>query len=35
VLIRHFATPLLRNAVRVSVGTPEHTERLREALLAL
>jgi histidinol-phosphate aminotransferase len=35
VLIRHFATPLLQNAVRVSVGTPEHTERLREALVAL
>jgi histidinol-phosphate aminotransferase len=35
VLIRYFATPLLQNAVRVSVGTPEQTERLREALLAL
>jgi histidinol-phosphate/aromatic aminotransferase/cobyric acid decarboxylase-like protein len=35
VLIRYFATPLLQNAVRVSVGTPEQTERLREALLTL
>jgi histidinol-phosphate aminotransferase len=35
ILIRHFETPLLRNAVRVSVGKPEHTERLRRALLSL
>lgn len=35
VFIRHFATPLLRNAVRVSVGTPEHTDRLRAALAAV
>jgi histidinol-phosphate aminotransferase len=32
ILIRHFDTPLLRNAVRFSVGKPEHTERLRAAL---
>lgn len=34
VLIRHFDTPLLRNAIRVSVGKPEHTDRLAEALKA-
>ncbi|MGI8913374.1 MAG: histidinol-phosphate transaminase [Chloroflexota bacterium] len=35
ILIRFFDTPLLRNAVRVSVGKPEHTERLRKALAGL
>jgi histidinol-phosphate aminotransferase len=35
ILIRHFDTPLLRNAVRFSVGKPEHTDRLREALAGL
>jgi len=35
VFIRHFATPLLRNAVRVSVGKPEQTDRLRAALAAV
>ena len=35
ILIRHFDTPLLRNAVRFSVGKPEHTERLRQALAAV
>ena len=35
ILIRYFETPLLRNAVRFSVGKPEHTERLRLALSPL
>ena len=35
IFIRHFNTPLLRNAVRVSVGKPEHTERLAAALRAV
>ncbi len=32
VFIRHFNTPLLKNAVRISVGKPEQTERLRAAI---
>ncbi len=32
VLVRHFATPALRDALRVSVGTPEDTEALLAAL---
>ena len=35
VFIRHFDTPLLRNAVRISVGTPAQTARLAEALAAV
>lgn len=35
ILIRFFDTPLLRNAVRFSVGKPEHTERLRAVLATL
>ena len=35
ILIRHFDTPLLRNAVRFSVGKSEHTDRLGEALVSL
>lgn len=32
ILIRHYQNPLLRNGFRVSVGLPEHTDRLIEAL---
>jgi histidinol-phosphate aminotransferase len=32
ILIRYFDTPGLRNCIRVSVGLPEHTDRLIEAL---
>jgi histidinol-phosphate aminotransferase len=35
IMIRYFDTPLLKNYIRVSVGTPEHTDRLIEALAAL
>jgi len=32
IFIRHFNTPLLRNMLRISVGKPEHTDALIEAL---
>ena len=32
IFIRHFDTPLLDNMVRVTVGKPEHTDALIEAL---
>jgi histidinol-phosphate aminotransferase len=32
ILIRYFDSPMLRNCVRISVGKPEHTDRLIEAL---
>jgi histidinol-phosphate aminotransferase len=32
ILIRYFDSPMLRNCIRVSVGKPEHTDRLIEAL---
>jgi histidinol-phosphate aminotransferase len=32
IFIRHFDTPLLRNYLRISVGKPEHTDALIEAL---
>lgn len=32
VLVRHYGTPLLRNYIRVSVGTPEQSGALLEAL---
>lgn len=32
ILVRYFDTPLLRNYVRVSVGKPEHTDALMQAL---
>jgi histidinol-phosphate aminotransferase len=32
ILVRYFDTPLLRNYVRISVGKPEHTDALVEAL---
>jgi histidinol-phosphate aminotransferase len=35
VLVRYYATPLLENAVRISVGRPEDTDRLLAALHAL
>jgi len=34
VLVRHYSTPLLRDYIRVSVGTPAQTDRLIEALRA-
>jgi histidinol-phosphate aminotransferase len=32
IFLRYFATPLLRNMLRISVGKPEHTDALIEAL---
>ncbi len=32
IFVRHFDTPLLRNSLRISVGRPEHTDALMEAL---
>jgi len=32
IFIRYFDTPLLKNSLRISVGKPEHTEALLEAL---
>ncbi len=32
ILVRYFDTPLLRNAIRISVGKPEHTDALIKAL---
>lgn len=32
ILIRYFDSPMLRNCIRVSVGKPEHTDRLIAAL---
>ena len=35
ILVRHFATPELTNYIRITVGKPEHTETLLEALRQL
>jgi histidinol-phosphate aminotransferase len=35
ILIRYFAQPLLNNGIRISVGKPEHTDALIEALREL
>jgi histidinol-phosphate aminotransferase len=35
IMIRYFDTPLLKNYIRISVGKPEHTDRLIKALKAL
>jgi histidinol-phosphate aminotransferase len=32
ILVRYFDTPLLKDAVRISVGKPEHTDALIKAL---
>lgn len=32
IFLRYFDTPLLRNSIRISVGKPEHTDTLIEAL---
>ena len=32
IFLRHFDTPLLRNMLRISIGKPEHTDALIEAL---
>jgi histidinol-phosphate aminotransferase len=32
ILVRYYNTPLLRNYIRISVGKPEHTDRIIEAL---
>ena len=32
IFVRHFDTPLLKNMLRISVGKPEHTDALIEAL---
>ncbi len=35
IFVRYFNTPLLRNSLRISVGKPEHTDALIEALKEL
>jgi len=35
ILVRYFDQPLLRNSIRISVGKPEHTDALIEALQEL
>ncbi len=35
IFIRHFNTPLLQNMLRISVGKPEHTDALIEALASM
>jgi histidinol-phosphate aminotransferase len=35
ILVRYFDQPLLRNSIRISVGKPEHTNALIEALQEL
>jgi histidinol-phosphate aminotransferase len=35
ILVRYYNTPLLRNYIRISVGKPEHTDRIIEALKEL
>ena len=35
IFVRHFDTPLLQDCLRISVGLPEHTDRLVEALGAM
>jgi len=35
IFVRYFNTPLLRNSLRISVGTPEHTDALIETLKEL
>jgi histidinol-phosphate aminotransferase len=35
ILIRYYAIPLLRNYIRISVGKPEHTDRIIQALQEL
>lgn len=35
IFIRYFDTPLLQNMIRISVGKPEHTDRLLEAISML
>lgn len=35
VMIRHYSTPDLQDCVRISVGKPEHTDKLIAALVAL
>jgi len=32
IMIRHYAKPAMKNFVRISVGTPEHTDRILSAL---
>jgi histidinol-phosphate aminotransferase len=35
ILLRYFSTPYLRNFLRVTVGLPEHTDKLACALAAV
>ena len=35
ILVRHYNKPGLRNCIRISVGRPEHTDRLLDALRRL
>jgi len=35
IFVRHFDIPVLRNCLRISVGKPEHTDRLVDALLEI
>jgi histidinol-phosphate aminotransferase len=32
ILVRYFDIPLLQNSLRISVGKPEHTDKLLKAL---
>ncbi|MCH7511346.1 MAG: hypothetical protein IIB19_03155 [Chloroflexi bacterium] len=35
IFVRYFDTPRLRDCLRISVGLPDHTDRLLEALQEL
>ena len=35
ILLRYFQSPSLQNSLRVTVGLPQHTERLAEALASI
>jgi len=35
ILVRYYNTPLLRNYIRISVGKPEHTDKVIQALKEL
>ena len=35
IMVRHYSTKLLDNYIRISVGTPQHTDRLLDGLRAV
>ena len=35
IMVRHYATQELNNFIRISVGLPEHTDRVMAALAAM